>query len=95
LIYKRSRYVFCLQKFPAELKNTWEKFTGIKVCHSSTLPEGQIKIEIELEDKGYIPLVIETAVNNGAGVLAFYPQEASLSEVFSWLTVEGKSDLSS
>jgi hypothetical protein len=35
--------------------------------------------------------LIEAAVHRGAGVLSVYPREATLSEIFSWITVGGAS----
>lgn len=87
LIYKRSRYVLYLQKYPDALKSIWEKLPGITLCHYSHEPSGQIKLEVELEDKTSMTAVIESAVTMGAGVMAVYPKEASLSEIFSSLTV--------
>jgi ABC-2 type transport system ATP-binding protein len=88
LICQRSRYVLSLQRFPDDLKETWGNIMGFKVCNYTPAPDGQVKVEVELEDKVSMSKIIEIAVNKGAGVLAVYPKEASLSEIFSWLTVE-------
>jgi ABC-2 type transport system ATP-binding protein len=93
MIYKRSRYVLYLQNFPDALKSRWEKLPGITLCHYSHEPSGQIKLEVELEDKTSMTAVIESAVTMGAGVMAVYPKEASLSEIFSSLIVEGEHEL--
>jgi len=64
MIYQRPRYVLCLRRFPDELKNIWEGFTiGMRIINYYYAPEGQINLEIELEDEREIPRMIETAVN--------------------------------
>lgn len=90
LIYQRTRYLLLLREPPDNLKDIWEGFPGVKVLNCSSAPDRQIKTEVELEDKRSIAMLIEAAVNNGARIHAVYPREATLSEIFSWLTVEGE-----
>ena len=89
LIYQRSRYHVALQKFPDDLRVIWEGFPGVRVCEYSSTPDGQINIEIELEDKRLMAKLIEAAVHRGAGILSIYPRETTLSEIFSWITAGG------
>lgn len=88
LVSPRLHYVFILQRLPESLKRLWERFPGVKLRDSHLTPENNFQIELEIEDKNTVANLIEAAVAQKVGVLSVYPREATLKEIFSWLTSE-------